>query len=82
MATTMRGADPNQEIVLMYRGGVPRARIAGLMRVPAQAVGYHLRLAAVQDPGLHQAHQSAASRSTLQVTTITPISVCTRSPSL
>lgn len=43
MATTRRGEAPNQEWVLMYRGGLSRTRIAELVGAAAPTVCYHLR---------------------------------------
>ncbi|MFJ5696582.1 helicase associated domain-containing protein [Arthrobacter sp. NPDC093139] len=65
MAKTRRDAAPNQEWVLMYRGGLTQARIAELVRAPASTVRYHLRIAAAADPGLRPAHEAAAVRKTM-----------------
>jgi hypothetical protein len=52
---------PDAEWVLMYRLGLSRARIAGLVGAEPAAVGYHLAIARRQDPGLETEHQAAAS---------------------
>jgi hypothetical protein len=62
MVTTRRGTAPNQEWVLMYRGGLSRTRIAELVGVPAPTVGYHLRLACAADLGLRGAHEAAHAK--------------------
>ncbi|MBT2549119.1 hypothetical protein [Arthrobacter sp. ISL-65] len=59
--TRQRGAAPNAEWVLMYRGGLTRSRIAMLTCAPAQTVGYHLSVALAADPELQAAHEKAAS---------------------
>jgi hypothetical protein len=59
---------PNEEWVLMYRGGLPGRRIAALFGVPVSTVGYHLRLARAVDPELRQAHEEAAKAKDTQVT--------------
>jgi hypothetical protein len=51
----------------MYRGGLTRARIATLTRVPAQTVGYHLSAALAADPDLQTAHEKAAAKAPLRV---------------
>ncbi|WP_395405665.1 helicase associated domain-containing protein (plasmid) [Arthrobacter sp. UC242_113] len=60
MVTRRRTAAPNAEWVLMYRGGLTRARIAALTRAPAGTVGYHLSVALAADPGLQAEHEKAA----------------------
>lgn len=61
------GAAPNEEWVLMYRGGLPGRRIAELDDAPATTVSYHLRLARAADPELRRAHEKA-TRSRARVT--------------
>jgi hypothetical protein len=68
VATTRRDAAPNAEWVLMYRGGLTRARIAELAGVPGSTVGYHLRVACAADPGLREAHEAAAGTGASRVT--------------
>ncbi|WP_395405612.1 helicase associated domain-containing protein (plasmid) [Arthrobacter sp. UC242_113] len=64
---TRYGSVPNAEWVLMYRGGLTRARIATLTRAPAQTVGYHLSAAVNADPALQAAHDEAAAKAPLRV---------------
>lgn len=60
MVTVQRNAAPKAEWVLMYRGGLTRARIAALTGAPASTVGYHLVVARTADPALESAHRQAA----------------------
>jgi hypothetical protein len=64
---TRHGAVPNAEWVLMYRGGLTRARIAALTRAPIATVGYHLAVAVAADPGLQAVHDQAAAKAPLRV---------------
>jgi Helicase associated domain len=59
---------PDAEWVLMYRKGLSRARIAGLVKVPASTVAYHLSVARRKDPGLRAAHDEAAGEPPARVT--------------
>lgn len=68
MTKTRRDAAPNAEWVLMYGGGLTRARIAELAGAPASTVGYHLRVACAADPRLRQAHEAAAGTGASRVT--------------
>jgi hypothetical protein len=52
----------------MYRRGLTRARIAGLVKIPASTVAYHLTVARGQDPGLQAAHDAAAGEPPARVT--------------
>lgn len=67
MANIGRSAAPNAEWVLMYRGGLGRSKISELVGAPVSTVGYHLRLAVIEDPSLRLAHR-AANRSKTRVT--------------
>lgn len=58
-APTSPGVAPNEEWVLMYRGGLPGRRIAELAGVSFSTVSYHLRLARDADPELRPAHEKA-----------------------
>ncbi|MFF1385740.1 helicase associated domain-containing protein [Arthrobacter sp. NPDC058288] len=60
MVTVQRNAAPKAEWVLMYRGGLTRARIAALTGAAASTVGYHLVVARAADPALESAHRQAA----------------------
>ncbi len=44
------GAAPNEEWVLMYRGGLTRGQIVKLVGAPVSTVGYHLAAARSTDP--------------------------------
>jgi Helicase associated domain len=55
---------PNQEWVLMYRGGLIRGRIAELVGAAPKTVGYHLAIARAGDPALQAAHEAAAALKT------------------
>jgi hypothetical protein len=59
---------PDAEWVLMYRKGMTRARIAGLVKASASTVAYHLTVARGQDPGLQAAHDAAAGKPPARVT--------------
>lgn len=52
----------------MYRKGLTRTRIAELVGVSAQGVGYHLQRACAADPGLREAHKAAANKKPSRVT--------------
>jgi hypothetical protein len=52
---------PDQEWVLMYRGGLTRGRIGELVRAAPKTVGYHLSIARAGDPALQGAHEAAAA---------------------
>ncbi|MET1088005.1 MAG: helicase associated domain-containing protein [Arthrobacter sp.] len=58
-ATRRHNSAPNEERVLMYRGGLPGHPIAELADVPVSTVSYHLRLARAADPELRPAHEKA-----------------------
>lgn len=68
VATTRRGKAPNQEWVLMYRGGLTRTRIAKLVGVSAPTVGYHLREACTADAMLREAHEAAVNNKPTRAT--------------
>ncbi|WP_311380822.1 helicase associated domain-containing protein [Arthrobacter sp. ISL-28] len=70
MAKTRRDAAPNQEWVLMYRGGLARGRIADLVGAAPKTVDYHLRIALAGDPGLQAAHDAAAAQKTTHAATV------------
>lgn len=53
---------PNPELVLMYRRGLSRARIADLVGVPASKVGYHLTVARSLDTELSKEHEASTLR--------------------
>lgn len=59
-----RDAAPNPEWVLMYRGGLPGARIAELVGRPVSTVAYHLRVARQMESGLLGEHKAAATMNT------------------
>lgn len=46
----------------MYRGGLPRTRIAEVTGAPASNVGYHLAVARVGDPGLEASREEVVGR--------------------
>ncbi|MFJ5862464.1 helicase associated domain-containing protein [Pseudarthrobacter sp. NPDC092439] len=50
---------PHPEWVLMYRKGLPSAKIAALCGVPSSTVRFHLQKAAGQEPGLREEHRRA-----------------------
>ncbi|WP_285247484.1 helicase associated domain-containing protein [Pseudarthrobacter sp. efr-133-R2A-89] len=50
---------PDPEWVLMYRQGIPAAKIAAGAGVAGSVVRYHLALAVKQDPDLRAEHQKA-----------------------
>ncbi|MFD5277514.1 helicase associated domain-containing protein [Pseudarthrobacter sp. NPDC058362] len=56
--TTHRTA-PHPEWVLMYRKGLPSAKISGLCGVPSSTVRFHLQKATDQEPGLREEHRRA-----------------------
>lgn len=58
MSQTKRRA-PDPEWVLMYRRGIPAAKIAAGAGVSGSVVRYHLALAGKQDTGLHDEHRKA-----------------------
>jgi hypothetical protein len=64
VGTKRRGQAPNQEWVLMYRGGLIRGQIAKLVGAATSTVGYHLAIARSTDPGLQAVHEAAAALKT------------------
>src|SRR5687768_16084662 len=67
--TTRRNSAPNQEWVLMYRGGLARGQIAQLAGAAPKTVAYHLRIARAADPELQAAHEQAAAQKTTHAAT-------------
>jgi hypothetical protein len=64
VAKTRRDAAPNQEWVLMYRGGLTRGQIANLIGAAPKTVDYHLRIARAADPEVQDAHESSVAQKT------------------
>lgn len=56
---TKQRTAPNPEWVLMYRRGLPSAKIAALCGAPSSTVRFHLQKAAGQEPGLREEHRRA-----------------------
>lgn len=59
MTEIKRRRTPHPEWVLMYRKGIPAAKIAALTRVAESVVRHHIAIAAKQDPVLRAEHQAA-----------------------
>lgn len=57
--TQIKRPAPHPEWVLMYRKGIPAAKIAAGAGVAQSVVRYHLAIAAKQEPGLWEEHQAA-----------------------
>lgn len=59
---------PHPDWVQMYRSGIPAKTISAVTGVAQSVNRHHLAIAAKQDPGLRDAHRSAAAPTPTRVT--------------